>query len=512
MQKINTTIRYLALIMMPFFIVSCGGSSSSDDSSLDASLLDANLPDAGLSELALDNANLDQVFQATQKSYTASVGYLTTSLTLRFVASNSEASIKVNDDSIASGSDSAQIPLAIGKNTVTVEVTDEESQSKQTYTLEVTRASADELAQKAYLKASNAGNNDKFGHKVALDGDTLVVSAIGKDSNAGAVYVFTRDTEGKWTEQDMLTSDDTFRSQFGFSVALDGDTLMVGANHESSIKSISGAVYVFTRDTDGEWTEQTILKAATPQNDGQFGSSVALDGDTLVVGSPGDSSDVNISGTVFVFTRDNNDEWTQKTYLKASNAKDWGWFGSSVALDGDMLVVNNVYVFTPNTNGVWTEQVMLSASDSGAGFGSSGALQGDTLMVGAVGADSNAGAVYVFTRESDGNWSEKYILKASNGENNEMFGYGIALDGDMLAVSAKGEGTVTGTLYLFTRDSDINSDSYGNWNQQALQKASNAQSSDSFGFSVAVAGDTVVVGAEGSTNDEQVKAGAVYVW
>jgi hypothetical protein len=585
MKKMSTILRYLALIMMPFFIISCGGSSSSDDSALD--ILSS---DASLSELAFDNADLDQVFQSTQPSYTARVGYLTTTLTLRFVASNSAASIKVNDDSVASGTDSAQISLEEGDNTVTVEVTAEDRQKTQSYTLNVSRASAAEFTQQATLKASNAGGDDNFGYTVALDGDTLVVGARNEDSsvdggetdntasNAGAVYVFTR-VDGSWSQQAILkASNAEGGDNFGHSVAIDGDTLVVGArNEDSSVDGgetdntayNAGAVYVFTR-VDGRWSQQALLKASNAEGNAEgndyFGRSVAIDGDTLVVGASSEDSSVDggetdntayNAGAVYVFTRVYS-SWSQQAYLKASNAEGHDYFGKSVAIDGDTLVVGAVgeassadggesdnsadyagavYVFT-RVDSSWSQQALLKASNAGGGdyFGHSVALDGDTLVVAAPyeassadGGESDntaeyAGAVYVFTRV-DSRWSQQALLKASNAENDDNFGESVAIDGDTLVVGALGESSsadgvesdnsasYAGAVYVFTRvDSS--------WSQQAYLKASNAEGFDNFGRSVALDGDTLVVSASnedssvdgGETDNSATDAGAVYVW
>ncbi|MGK0249064.1 MAG: hypothetical protein ACI910_001799 [Oleispira sp.] len=576
MNKMSTIIRYLALIMMPF-IASCGSFSSvdtrsSETSSLDASSSVASPSDASLSDLTLEKAELDQVFQVTQQSYTASIGYLATTLTLRVVASNRAASITVNGDWVASGSDSVQIPLAEGDNTVTVKVTSEDGQATQRYTLEVSRASVDAFAQQAYLKASNAEEFDQFGYSVALDGDTLVVGAYHEDSsitggeanndfdNAGAVYVFTR-VDSTWRQQATLKASNAENGDFfGYSVAVDGDTLVVGAIGEDSSADAdqnnndapyAGAVYVFTR-VDSDWSQQAYLKASNAGKSDEFGHSVALDGDTLVVGAYYEDSsdtggkinnDFDNAGAVYVFARAYA-KWSQQAYLKASNAEEGDRFGQSVAVDGDTLVVGAVgedssadaeqnddgasaagavYVFT-RVDSTWRQQAYLKASNAESNdlFGHSVALDGDTLVVGAIGEDSvggesnndaaGAGAVYVFTRV-DSDWRQQATLKASNAESNDEFGYSVALDGETLGVGAKGEGNSAGAVYVFIRvDSD--------WRQQANLKANNTGRFDTFGQSVALDGDTLVVGANGeassadgieSDNSEN-SAGAVYVW
>jgi len=542
--------------------------------------------DASLAGLTVKGADLDQTFQSNNATYTASVNYLTMALTLMPVATVSAASITVNGNAVISGNNSAQINLAEGDNTITVVITAEDGVGTETYTVDVTRASAAIFAQQAFLKASNAGENDSFGYSVALDGDTLVVGAVGEASTAaggesnndasyaGAVYIFTRNN-GIWSQQAFLkASNAETGDSFGVSLALDGDTLVVGADDEASTAAggqsnndaaNAGAAYVFTR-SNGIWSQQAFLKASNAEEDDLFGVSVALDGDTLVLGATNEDStdtggennnDASNAGAVYVFTRSNG-IWSQQAFLKARNAEEDDYFGISVAVDGDTLVVgayeedstaaggenNNgaskagaVYVFT-RSNGIWSQQAFLKASNAEERdwFGVSIALDGDSLVVGAygegstaVGGESNndandAGAVYVFTR-SNGIWSQQAFLKASNAEAFDYFGYRVALDGDTLAVSAdledssatgggnNNDASNAGAVYVFIRSNGI-------WTQQAFLKASNAESDDQFGGSVALEGDTLVVGAEGEdstatggqSNNDASSAGAVYVW
>jgi acyl-[acyl carrier protein]--UDP-N-acetylglucosamine O-acyltransferase len=366
-----------------------------------------------------------------------------------------------------------------------------------------------------YLKASNTDGGDAFSRSVALSGDTLAVGALYEDSDAtgvngdqssnaaglaGAVYVFTR-SGGVWSQQAYLKASNTGASDyFGFSVALSGDTLAVGAYVEDSDATgvngvqgsnaavYSGAVYVFTR-SGGAWSQQAYLKASNTGVNDFFGWSVALSGDTLAVGAHQEASaatDVNgdqssnaaeNSGAVYVFTRSGG-AWSQQAYLKASNTDATDYFGFSVALSGDTLAVGArsegsaatgvngdqssnaalnsgaVYVFT-RSGGAWSQQAYLKASTTGAGdeFGRSVALSGDTLAVGAYGEDSdatgvngdqssnsayNSGAVYVFTR-SGGAWSQQAHLKASTTGAGDQFGRSVALSGDTLAVGTYGE-------------------------------------------------------------------------
>jgi hypothetical protein len=465
----------------------------------------SNVNDATLSGLTLNEAELDQVFQSTQESYTASVGYLITSLTLRPVANQSAASITVNDVTVASDSDSAKISLAEGDNTVSVMVTAEDGQTTQSYILEVSRANANAFAQQAYLENTNGKIGDKFGQSVAIDGDTLVVGRTNNSPDAGAVYVFTRDGDSDWTQQAILMGSYQGYDRFGKSVAIDGDTLVVGAPDEDNIV---GAVYVFTR-IGTEWSQQVTLRSSNTQGEAAFGWSVTLDGDTVVVGAPAEDSSADNtasgSGVVYVFARVGS-SWSQQATLKSSNAGSDYMFGHTVALDGDTLVVGSpgensnadntasysgaVYVYT-GAGATWIQQAHFKDSTAvgRVNFGLSVALDADTVVVGGPGAQ----VVYVFTRVGS-SWSQQAYLQESSG-----FGDHVAIDGDTLVVGASADSSYDGAVYVFIRVGS-------SWSKQAYLKASNAGSGDWFGQSVAVDGDTLVVGAMFKNG------GAVYVW
>ena len=368
-----------------------------------------------------------------------------------------------------------------------------------------------QLVQQGYLKASNTNADDFFGLSVALSGDTLVVGAAQERSSATGV---------------------------------NGD-------QADNSKTNAGAAYVFTR-SGGVWTQQAYLKASNTDAGDGFGTSVALEGNTLVVGAPWEGSNATgvngneadnsapNAGAVYVFTRTAG-VWTQQAYLKASNTNAGDSFGINVTLSGETLAVGAyteasnatgvngneadnsapnagaVYVFT-RTAGVWTQQAYLKASNRAVLFGYYVALAGnDTLAVGAPWEGSNAtgvngneadnsapnaGAVYVFTRTA-GVWTQQAYLKASNTDAGDRFGQGLALDGDTIVVGARFEASaasglnadqtdnsapVAGAVYVFTRTAGV-------WTQQAYLKASNVGANQNFGGTVAIAGDLVAVGA-----------------
>jgi len=521
--------RIFTLFLLVACLSGCFGSGGGGGGGSNNGVPDTN---ADLFDLSLSAGPLDQVFQANQLRYTATVGFLAASTTVTPTTDAASATVTVNGVVVVSGTASGLIALDEGPNEISVTVTAEDGITTKIYTIGVTRELADEFAQQAYLNAFNAEDNDQFGFSISLSDDTLAVGAVGKNSDInndidiGAVYVFTRDIDGLWSQQAYLkASNAEDNDQFGFSVALSGDTLAVGAVGKNSIDNIKpdiGAVYVFTRDIDGNWTQQALLRASNAEVNDQFGFSISLSNDTLAVGAVGKDID---AGAVYVFTRDNAGDWRQQDFISAFNAEDNDQFGFSISLSSDTLAVgavgknsgvNNdidvgaVYVFIRENDGVWRQQDFISASNAEDNdqFGFSISLSSDTLAVGAVGKNIDAGAVYVFTRDNVGDWRQQDFIRAFNAEAGDLFGGAVALAGDTLAVGAVGKNSIDnikpdiGAVYVFIRDNE------GEWGQQDFIRASNAEDNDQFGFPVSLSGDTLAVGAVGKNID----AGAVYVF
>ena len=310
---------------------------------------------------------------------------------------------------------------------------------------------------------------------------------------------------------------------FGWSVAIDGNTLVVGAYTEdgsaTGVNGIpdngaasSGAAYVFVRE-GGVWSQQAYLKASNTDMGDGFGSAVAISGNTIVVGATGEGSsasgvngdqnnnDLESSGALYVFVREGG-VWSQQAYIKASNPDESDGFGSAVAIAGDTIVA--------------------------------GAKREDGDATGVNGTPNNnlfqSGAAYVFVRQGQ-TWSQQAYLKASNPNGFDEFGEAVAISGDTIVVGARGErsgatgvnGDQTdnsvggaGAAYVFVRQGQT-------WSQQAYLKSSNPWFGQSFGRAVAISGQTIVVGAPGEAsnatgvNGDQsdisaVDAGAAYVF
>lgn len=419
---------------------------------------------------------------------------------------------------VASGEPSEPIALDLGNNEVDI-VVENDADGQRTYRLILRRAA--QIAQYAYVKASNAEAMDLFGGSIAVSGDTIAVGANDEGSAAtgvdgdqddngapgsGAVYVFRR-VGASWKQEAYIKASNTEGVEpridvngdgFGGSVALSGDTLAVGAIGEDSAAAgvngaqddqsarSSGAVYVFRR-TGGTWEQEAYIKASNPDPSDFFGISVALAGDTLAVGASNEDSDargidgdqgdntLRDSGAVYVFRR-NRESWEQEAYIKASNAGEADGFGQNIALSGDVLAVGAMGENSAAT-GVNGDQADSSADESGA--------------------------VYVFRRTRT-TWQQEAYVKASNAEAGDWFSYSVALSGDTLAVGAlqeasRGRGIdsaqsdnsapYAGAVYVFRHDGTA-------WEQEAYIKASDTKNYDKFGSSVALHGDTLVVGAE----------------
>jgi len=358
---------------------------------------------------------------------------------------------------------------------------------------------SEEVFQQAFLKASNTEEGDQFGYSVAVSGNTLVIGAPGEDSDAdvvngdqgnnnalwaGAAYVFVRSGD-EWAFQTYLkASNSDFGDYFGYAVAISGDTIVVGAPYEDSSATTvngdqydnsiegTGAAYVFIREGE-TWTQQSYLK---PHNSGYkdfFGQSLDISGDTIVVGSTfedGESTEEEYDeGAAYVFVRD-GDEWSQESYLKAADADGGDFFGYSTAISGFKIVVGAIfgdseimgtgaaYVFKHNGSD-WLEEAKLTASNEGSGdyFGNSVDISGETIVIGASCEDSkaigvngdgsnneegNAGAAYIFKLDED-TWSQQAYLKASNTEKNDRFGYSVAVSGNTILVGGFGEDSST---------------------------------------------------------------------
>lgn len=324
---------------------------------------------------------------------------------------------------------------------------------------------------------------DIFGSALAIAGDRLAVGAAGKNNNSGAVYVYAR-SGAAWNSQGKLLAtlpggadDGHFYDGFGASLSLSDDTLVVGAPAANGPVYDTGAVYVYLR-SGKTWNLQAKLVARLPgeaidaETNDSFGSAVSLSGDTLVVGAPGDADRGSYSGSAYVFIR-NGTSWAAQAKLLARLPGN--------TLDG-------------------------ASSDL---FGGAVSLSGDTAVIGATGRDVgpliDAGAAYVFTRTGS-TWSPQAKLTAqtpegsSNAGDDDQFAGALSLVGDVVVIGARSNddaGFSAGCAYVYAR-SGVDWSIQDRLFAELPSGKSDAAESAAFGGVVALADQTLVIGASGA--------------
>jgi len=345
--------------------------------------------------------------------------------------------------------------------------------------------------------AIDGAPGDEFGISVAIDGDTALIGASYENGGQGAAYVFVR-SGGVWGEvQKLVASDGAANDWFGQSVSLKGDTAVIGAPQYLDFGN--GAAYVFTR-SGTSWSESQKLTADDGAGRDQFGIAVAVDGGDVLVGAYGVAF---YTGAAYAFVASGG-SWTQVQKLVADDASQNADFGVAVALDGTTALIGAygdasyqgaAYVFD-GTGGPWTQAQKLVASDGAANahFGISVALDGTRALVGAegatVGANSHQGEAYAFAN-AGGTWTEAQRLVASNGVAWDYFGRSVSLDGANAIVGAYGVNAQQGGAYLFANAGGV-------WSETQALTAGDAAGGDQYGIWVALSGTTALVGASGA--------------
>lgn len=377
------------------------------------------------------------------------------------------------------------------------------------------------------LEASTPRDGDLFGYGTAVCGDTIVVGAFSDSfsggSGPGAAYVYVRNSEGRWAQQAVLTaSDGVPGDNFGVSVAVSGDTAIVGAyRNDHDGRSDAGAAYVFVRSC-GVWTQQAKLIAGDSGTGDLFGFPVAVENNVVAVGARhNDNLGGSDAGAAYIFTRSAG-AWTQRSKLTASDAASGDQFGYPIASSGRTIMIGargddhaggvdagSVYVFE-EAGGSWTQQARLSASNAAASddFGVSIAVSGDIAVIGAEYADrmnaTDTGAAYIFER-FNGVWTQQAELTANDAASNDVLGISAGIRGDSVIVGSYSNNSSRGAAYVFAR-------SPTGWTQQAKLTIADASPGDQFGYQIAVGGDIAVVGMNRDDHSGRHDAGAVYLY
>jgi len=391
-----------------------------------------------------------------------------------------------------------------------------------------------EWAQLAKLIASNGLALNYFGLSVAISGDTIVVGSGWVGVTCGVAYVFVKPASGwaNMSEVAELQSSDC-GDEFGISVAIRGNTVVVGARYGDYVLT-SGKAYVFVKPKGGwrNMTETAILTPSDKEAYDFFGSSLTISSDTIVVGAPRSPYNNLTAGAAYVFVKPSSGwaNMTETAKLTASDGTDQDQFGASVSVSGDTVAVvggffwgtclGSAYVFVKPSSG-WanmTETAKLTASN-GDPVSTAVSIKADTIVAGApaatVGSNSAQGAAYVFVKPATG-WvgmTETAKLTARDGAVNDYFGSSASFGGYRIVAGAPnatiGANSSQGAAYVFARPATgwVTTSKYN-----GKVKAADGSAGDAFGSSVSICNGVVVAGAPDATVGSNSRQGAAYVF
>lgn len=388
---------------------------------------------------------------------------------------------------------------------------------------------AQDLSAQARLQAAASSDGDEVGRAVAMDSATIFAGAPGflgaADAGQGLVFTWQRQASSNWVEGPSIPAPHPQDEQFGRSIAISTATLVVGAPSSTAASPQAGAVQVFGKYNGQEWRPVHRVIAQDGQPGDEFGHAVAIEGNTLVIGARGDSTKGPSSGAVYIFERPQQSQaWVQVAKLIAPNAEGLDYFGNAVAIKGRRIAVGapgqdglqpegapipasdagRVYIYEKN-NETWSLQEQLVIGDPGPGdaLGSSLALLDESILVGAPGVDTvnpgqnppliaNTGAVFEY-RRTNGRWRQRQILRAPDRRTNERLGSVLAVQRDQVLVGSSytpNGDQETGIALLWKQQSE-----QGAWSLTGELQSSRPNDSWGHGNAVFLFQDKALVGA-----------------
>ncbi len=387
---------------------------------------------------------------------------------------------------------------------------------------------------RAWLDPSPSNPGAEFGNAVAVSGDTLVVGArydsvpLGKEpqSYSGAAYVYIKEGNN-WVQQARLSpSTPKAGDLFGSAVAIDGDTIVVGAVGNDSIDENGddapemGAVYIYTRSGD-QWQQQAKIEPEDGVEADYFGNSVAIAGERIVVGASGkDLGNTSDAGKVYTYYRSRT-QWYQSQSIMSPDPEANDNFGASLDIDGPRVVVGApsddkvgaAFIFY-RIGSTWIQESKIEPDDdqSGDNFGASVSIEDEIVVVGAPFADpdlgagqiTNAGAAYVYRKRAT-TWLQDSKLVLANASAFDNFGESVTTSGNSIIVGATGQDYYNmlrvGSAHTFERNED-------GWETQTQIFSATPYSDSNFGSSIAINGQLIVVGEPGTSS----KAGTIHIY
>ncbi|MEQ8416849.1 MAG: DUF5018 domain-containing protein [Imperialibacter sp.] len=337
-----------------------------------------------------------------------------------------------------------------------------------------------------------------FGYSVSISGNYAVVGVPNDEDQTtgnsdGAAYVYERNASGTWELINKLVPSDGQDEgvEFGTAVAISGERLVVTALYEyydengMNYADDAGAAYVFERNESGEWVEvQKIVASDRGTRGYYFGESAAISGDYLAIGAPESYSldtdgttEIESTGAIYVFERNESGVWAEVQKLTAAEGEEYDYAGYAIAMSGETIVMTDenkdfdestsdagaVYVFSRSAGGAWeqSQTILFSTPFEEQYFGRSVAIENETLMISAERMEKSVDlpAVFIYSKNSEGEWVTTGTLTSSDGTSNDDFGGVIAVDGQFALITSErdsedAEGlnflSSAGSAYLFS--------------------------------------------------------------
>jgi len=391
----------------------------------------------------------------------------------------------------------------------TISVTSEDFNNLLTQ-VKTNKESSRGWANEQKLLASDGAAGDIFGFSVSIRDDYAIIGAIFDNNEngiyAGAAYVFKR-SGSTWNQQaKLIASDGTQGDQFGWSVSICDNYAIISAYNDDDNGLSSGSAYIFSR-SGTTWTQQEKLLASDGTADDYFGHSVSIDDNYVIIGAPYNHNG-DYYGSAYIFTRSGT-IWTEQTKLLASDGAAGEQFGYSVSIDGDYAIIgasngaksNTAYVFKRNLTN-WNEQAKLIASNVtvNTAMGSPVCINGNYAILGTF------SSAHVFKR-NETTWIEEAKLIPSDGTEVPFFGESVSINGDYAIIGASMDsdnGIGSGSAYIFSHSGTT-------WVQELKILAPDGVAFDQFGWSVSISGDYAIVGAS-YDDDNGWDSGSAYIY
>ena len=345
------------------------------------------------------------------------------------------------------------------------------------------------------MSSASVARGQSFGSSVAAGPSEILIGEPISQYAPGVINVY-RLESGSWRRVGGITGPGGHPlDRFGRSLSLEGNRLLVGAT--SFDDNTRGAAFVYERDRGGNWQMVTRLNPAGADSGNAYGRLVRLNGDEAFVISWGAHEG---RGIISTWRRGTDGQWSEGPAISSSDGTPGSFFGGSISIEGNRLAIGaaqrdtsrgQVYIFErERPGGAWVEQSHFRPADlpAGASFGAGLLLQGDRLMVGAPGADSARGAVFIYARDGAGHWGMQEKVGPADLSTGAQFGAPLQLVGAELWAGAQGAGGTRGAVYRLTRGSS------GRWTVAGKIELPSGEQGDFFGGTFSVAGDHGVIG------------------